>query len=196
MRPRTTQRPYPPLFIAANSEDSVRSAARLGLPTLSSFFAPVAELQRRHTSIARQRSPPAHSLAEIARWSALAWGMRVVHVAWDQQEALQVTEGPFMSHQRRMSVLRSAAAGGSVTELVRSLLLRLRPFSDYLAGRPCAHRHARRGARGSDGYLDATGHQRVLLLMALPGLSTAPTLRSMRFFVDEVAPALTAVAHQ
>src|SRR5439155_33943 len=47
VRPRPIQRPHPPLFIAANSEDSVLSAARLGLPTLSSFFVPVPELQRR-----------------------------------------------------------------------------------------------------------------------------------------------------
>ena len=48
VRPRPIQRPHPPLYIAANSEDSVLSAARLGLPALSSFFVPVPELQRRH----------------------------------------------------------------------------------------------------------------------------------------------------
>src|SRR4029077_4772539 len=48
VRPRPVQRPHPPLFIAANSEDSVSSAARLGLPTLSSFFVPLTELERRH----------------------------------------------------------------------------------------------------------------------------------------------------
>src|SRR5262245_23332346 len=48
VRPRPAQRPHPPLFIAANSEDSVVSAARLGLPTLSSFFVPLHELERRH----------------------------------------------------------------------------------------------------------------------------------------------------
>src|SRR5713226_6099192 len=61
VRPRPAQRPHPPLFIAANSEDSVLSAARLGLPTLSSFFVPVDELQKRHrlyreTALAAGRS--------------------------------------------------------------------------------------------------------------------------------------------
>ena len=42
--------------------------------------------------------------------------------------------------------------------------------------------------------MEATGHQRIMLLMALPGLEAEPALRSMRLFVDEVAPALTAVA--
>ena len=38
MSPRPRQYPHPPLFVAANSENSVRSAAHMGLPTLSSFF--------------------------------------------------------------------------------------------------------------------------------------------------------------
>ena len=41
VRPRPVQQPHPPIYIAANSEESVRSAARLSLPTLSSFFVPV-----------------------------------------------------------------------------------------------------------------------------------------------------------
>jgi alkanesulfonate monooxygenase SsuD/methylene tetrahydromethanopterin reductase-like flavin-dependent oxidoreductase (luciferase family) len=45
--------------------------------------------------------------------------------------------------------------------------------------------------KGLQRYLDATGYQRVLLLMALPGLETAPALRSMRLFAHDVAPALT-----
>ena len=44
------------------------------------------------------------------------------------------------------------------------------------------------------GYMEAAGHQRIMLLMALPGLEAGPALRSMRLFIDEVAPALTAVA--
>src|SRR5437667_11415961 len=39
-------------------------------------------------------------------------------------------------------------------------------------------------------YLDATGYERVLLLMALPGLSTELALGAMRLFADEVAPKL------
>src|SRR5438128_2066047 len=38
VRPAPTQRPHPPIYIAANSEDSVLSAARLGVPTLLSFL--------------------------------------------------------------------------------------------------------------------------------------------------------------
>ena len=34
-------------------------------------------------------------------------------------------------------------------------------------------------------YLDATGYQRVMLLMAIPGLDTELALRSMRLFAEE-----------
>ena len=44
---------------------------------------------------------------------------------------------------------------------------------------------------GLQSYLQATGYQRVLLLMALPGLDTHPALRSMRHFASDVAPVLT-----
>jgi alkanesulfonate monooxygenase SsuD/methylene tetrahydromethanopterin reductase-like flavin-dependent oxidoreductase (luciferase family) len=40
--------------------------------------------------------------------------------------------------------------------------------------------------KGVQEYVDATGLQRVLLLMALPGLDTELALRSMRLFAEEV----------
>ena len=65
VRPRPAQRPHPPLYVASNSEDSVRSAARLGLPTLSSYFVPwpmswepeVEELKRRRELGRRMGGP-------------------------------------------------------------------------------------------------------------------------------------------
>jgi alkanesulfonate monooxygenase SsuD/methylene tetrahydromethanopterin reductase-like flavin-dependent oxidoreductase (luciferase family) len=66
----------------------------------------------------------------------------------------------------------------------------LRAFQDYLAdgwaliGTPDEVRD------GLDRYLEATGYERVLLLMALPGLSTDLALQSMRLFAEEVSPKL------
>ena len=190
VRPAPTQRPHPPIYIAANSEDSVLSAARLGLPTLSSFFVPVADLQRRHklyheTALAAGRAEP-----EIASLVRQAWGMRVVHVAPDHDEALSATEAPFMGYQRRMSALRSDATGGSVPSSFDRSLLRLRAFHDYLADGWALIGTAAEVRDGLSRYLDATGYERVLLLMALPGLSTELAFRSMRLFADEVAPKL------
>jgi alkanesulfonate monooxygenase SsuD/methylene tetrahydromethanopterin reductase-like flavin-dependent oxidoreductase (luciferase family) len=190
VRPAPTQRPHPPIYIAANSEDSVLSAARLGLPTLSSFFVPVADLQRRHklyreTALAAGRAEP-----EIASLVRQAWGMRVVHVAPDHDEALSATEAPFMGYQRRMSALRSDATGGSVPSSFDRSLLRLRAFQDYLADGWALIGTAAEVRDGLSRYLDATGYERVLLLMALPGLSTELAFRSMRLFADEVAPKL------
>jgi alkanesulfonate monooxygenase SsuD/methylene tetrahydromethanopterin reductase-like flavin-dependent oxidoreductase (luciferase family) len=72
-------------------------------------------------------------------------------------------------------------------------LLKLRSFQEYLAtgwtlvGTPDEVRE------GLEQYREATGYQRVLLLMALPGLPTELALRSMRLFAEKVAPAMTSV---
>jgi alkanesulfonate monooxygenase SsuD/methylene tetrahydromethanopterin reductase-like flavin-dependent oxidoreductase (luciferase family) len=190
VRPRPAQQPHPPLFIAANSEDSVLSAARLGLPTLSSFFVPVDELQRRHRLYRDTALAAGRSMAEIEGLEGRSWGMRVVHVAPDHDEALRATEAPFMGYQRRMSVLRSEATGGSVPGSFDRSLLRLRAFRDYLddgwalIGTPDEVRD------GLQKYCDATGYGRVLLVMALPGLGTDLAVRSMRLFAEKVAPAM------
>jgi alkanesulfonate monooxygenase SsuD/methylene tetrahydromethanopterin reductase-like flavin-dependent oxidoreductase (luciferase family) len=91
-----------------------------------------------------------------------------------------------------MAVLRSDSTGGSVPGSFDRSLLRLRSFPDYLAdgwaliGSPGEVRD------GLQQYLDATGYQHVLLIMALPGLEAPLALRSMRLFVDQVAPAVRA----
>jgi alkanesulfonate monooxygenase SsuD/methylene tetrahydromethanopterin reductase-like flavin-dependent oxidoreductase (luciferase family) len=194
VRPRPIQHPHPPLYIAANSEDSVLSAARLGLPTLSSFFVPLAELDKRHRVYRETALAAGRTDAEVEALERQAWGMRVVHVAPSHEEALRAIEGPFMSYQRRMSVLRSDATGGTVPDSFDRSLLRLRAFRDYLAdgwaliGTPA---EVRDGLRQ---YCEVTGYGRVLLVMALPGLETHLALRSMRLFAEEVAPAMTAVA--
>jgi alkanesulfonate monooxygenase SsuD/methylene tetrahydromethanopterin reductase-like flavin-dependent oxidoreductase (luciferase family) len=190
VRPRPVQRPHPPLFIAANSEDSVLSAARMGLPTLSSFFVPVDELQKRHRVYRDAALAAGRSLSEIEDLERRSWGMRVVHVAPDRDEALRATEAPFMGYQRRMSVLRSDTTGGSVPSSFDRSLLRLRAFEDYLAdgwalvGTPGEVRD------GLQKYRDATGYERVLLVMALPGMDTGLALRSMRLFAEQIAPTM------
>jgi len=190
VRPRPVQRPHPPLFIAANSEDSVVSAARLGLPTLSSFFVPIEELQHRHQLYRELSLAAGRSEAEVEALEAQAWGMRVVHVAPDREAALRAIEAPFMSYQRRMSVLRSDSTGGSVPGSFDRSLLRLRAFSDYLADGWALIGSPGEVREGLQKYVDATGYRRVLLVMALPGLDTTLALRSMRLFAEEIAPAM------
>jgi len=190
VRPRPVQRPHPPLFVATNSEDSVLSAAKLGLPTLSSFFVPVDELCRRHTLYRETALASGRSAAEVDDLQSRSWVMRVVHVAPDRDEAIRATEAPFMGYQRRMSVLRSDGTGGSIPDSFDRSLLRLRRFRDYLddgwlmLGSPAEIRDALRA------FVDTTGYHRILLVMALPGLDTAHALQSMRLFAEHVAPAL------
>ena len=101
-----------------------------------------------------------------------------------------------MGYQRKMSVLRSEATGGTVPDSFDRSRLRLRAFRDYLddgwalIGTPPEVRD------GLQRYRDVTGYERVLLVMALPGLDTSLALRSMRLLAEEVAPALAPVAGQ
>src|SRR5204862_21635 len=89
--------------------------------------------------------------------------------------------------ERADARLRTDATGGSVPSSFDRSRLRLRSFHEYLddgwalIGTPDEVRD------GLQRYLDASGLQRVMLLMALPGLDTALALRSMRLFADEVA---------
>jgi alkanesulfonate monooxygenase SsuD/methylene tetrahydromethanopterin reductase-like flavin-dependent oxidoreductase (luciferase family) len=192
VRPRPVQRPHPPLFVAANSEDSVLSAARLGLPTLSSFFVPVPELQRRRGLYRDTARAAGRTSAEIDALEQRGGGMRVVHVAPDRAEARRATEPPFMSYQRRMAALRSDATGGNVPNSFDRSLLKLRAFDEYLADGWALIGSPDEVREGLQRFIDATGYRRVLLLMALPGLDTTHALRSMRLFAERVAPAIRA----
>src|SRR4029450_3969411 len=149
--------------------DSVLSAARLGLPTLSSFFVPVPELQKRHQVYRDAALAAGRSLSEIEELERRSWGMRVVHVAPDRAEALRAIEAPFMGYQRRMSVLRSDSTGGSVPSSFDRSLLRLRDFREYLAdgwalvGTPDEVRDDLQKFR------EATGYERVRLVIPAHG---------------------------
>jgi alkanesulfonate monooxygenase SsuD/methylene tetrahydromethanopterin reductase-like flavin-dependent oxidoreductase (luciferase family) len=194
VRPRPVQQPHPPVFVAANSEDSVRSAARLGLPTLSSFFVSIDELQRRHALYRDVAREAGRVEAEIEALEQRAWGMRVVHVAPTRAEAVAAIEAPFMGYQHKMAVLRSDSTGGTVPDSFDRRLLRLRPFEEYLATDWLLIGTADEVRKGLEHYVEATGYQRVLLLIAVPGLPTDLALRSMRLFAEQVAPALASVA--
>jgi alkanesulfonate monooxygenase SsuD/methylene tetrahydromethanopterin reductase-like flavin-dependent oxidoreductase (luciferase family) len=194
VRPRPVQQPHPPLYMAANSEDSVRSAARLGLPTLSAFFVPVDELRRRHAVYREEALAAGRSEAGVERLERQSWGMRVVHVARSYDEALRATEAPFMGYQQRLARLRSEGTGGGLPDSFDRSFVRLRPFREYLDSGVALIGSSDEVRQGLQAYLDLTGHQRVLLVMALPGLATDPALASMRLFVEEVAPALKPVA--
>jgi len=195
VRPRPAQQPHPPIYIAANSEDSVRSAARLGLPTLSAFFVPLEELIKRHQVFREEALAAGHGEALIGRLEHQSWGMRVVHVAPTHDAAVRATEAPFMGYQQRMAQLRSEGTGGGLQDSFDRSYVRLRPFREYLESGVALIGTADEVRRGLQAYLDATGHQRMMLLMALPGLATDPALESMRLFAERVAPALRPPGH-
>ena len=190
VRPKPVQQPHPPLFVATNSEDSVLSDARLALPTMTSFFVPMAEVQRRHGVFRETARSAGLSQAAIEDLEGRSWLMRAVHIAPDRESALRAAEPPWMSYQQKMSKLRSDSTGGSVPNSFDRSLMKLRPFEDYvkegwiIAGSPDEVRDA------LERDLAMAGYRRLLLVMALPGLDTDLALRSMRLFAEKIAPVM------
>jgi len=193
VRPQPVQAPHPPLFVACNSDDSVLSAARLGLPTLTSFFVPMPVVEARHKVYRDAARAAGRSEDEIDDLERRSWLMRVVHVAPDRDAALRAVEAPFMGYQQKMSRLRSDSTGGSVPNSFDRSILRLRDFHDYFSEGWMAIGTADEVRESLQQHCATLGYQRVLLLMALPGLETDLALRSMRLFAEHVAPAMRAV---
>jgi alkanesulfonate monooxygenase SsuD/methylene tetrahydromethanopterin reductase-like flavin-dependent oxidoreductase (luciferase family) len=121
------------------------------------------------------------------------WGMRVVHVARDRDEAWRASEAPFMGYQRRMAALRSESTGGGLTDSFDRALVQVRPFNEYIDSGAAFIGTPEDVASGLQKYLDATGLQRVMLLTAIPGLGVDAAMESMRLFAEEVAPALVPI---
>ena len=83
-------------------------------------------------------------------------------------------------------MLRSESTGGGVPDSFDRSILRRRPFREHFESGTALSGTPDQVPRGLDQYCDTTGHRRMLLLMALPGLETPTALRSMRLFVDDV----------
>jgi alkanesulfonate monooxygenase SsuD/methylene tetrahydromethanopterin reductase-like flavin-dependent oxidoreductase (luciferase family) len=182
--PRPVQQPYPPLFIAANSLETTLATARLGLPTLTSFYTPDDEIRRlraayRQESLQSGRKPKAVELALDE-----SWGMCCVHVARDTATAIAAAADPFLRYRARLSdrpnTGRRLAHAGP-----RSLQEHL-DTNTAMFGNPdeVAERLAR--------YADNTGLTRLMLLVAIPGLPVADVLRSMELCAAHVLPQFTA----
>ena len=180
--PRPRQRPHPPLFIAANSPDSNLAAARLGLPTLSSFFIPADELQRRRDAYLAEAIIAGHDTATVEALWRQSWGMRCVYIAPDHETAIAAVRDPFMAYQERL------AARANVRD--RLSHARLQPFEAYLETGRAIFGSADEVVDGLGRYAEETGYERVLLLMALAGLPAAETMRSMELFAARVMPQL------
>ncbi len=180
--PRPRQRPHPPLFIAANSPETSLEAARLGLPTLSSFFIPAPELARRREAYREQALAGGLNAPAVQALIDGSWGMRCVHVAVNQAAATAAVREPFMAYQARLD------SRSNVLDRLRHA--RLRPYDEYLEQGLAMFGSPDQVTDALGRYSERTGYRKVMLLMALAGLPSADTVRSMELFATRVLPQL------
>ena len=180
--PRPRQRPQPPLYIAANSADTGLHAARMGLPTLSSFFIPAPELARRREAYREEALNAGHEATAVESMIAQSWGMRCVHVASNGDSAIGAARGPFMAYQARL--------GGRANVRDRLSHARLRPFAEYLEQGLAIFGNPDQVVDGLARYGEETGFDKVMLLMAVAGIPSADVVRSMELFAARVMPQL------
>jgi len=125
------QRPHPPLFIASTARrGAVR--ARLGLPTLSSFFVPVAgDCSGGTSSIAKPRFAAGRSLPEIEALEARSWGC-----GWCTWRPITTRRcaprGPVHGLPAAHGGAALGRTGARYPDRSDRSLLRLRAFREYL----------------------------------------------------------------
>ena len=154
VRPRPVQRPHPPLFIAANSEDSVRSAARLGLPTpvlvlrADGGAAAAAPIYRERVARAPAARAPRSRRSSASR-GACGWCTS----APTATRRCGSTEAPFMGYQQQDGgrCAPRPPAAPCPTRSTGSLAAPAARSASYLDDGWALDRHAGRGARGPAG---------------------------------------------
>lgn len=188
--PRPRQRPHPPLYIAANSADTSLIAARLGLPTLSSFFIPAPELRRRREAFRTEALAAGHSEGAVQELLDRSWGMRVVHVAPDRATAVAATRAPFMGYQERLVGRRAVESRVGARDERGQSVTPARPFEEYLDTGMVILGSPDEVVDGLGRYLEETGYHRLMVLIALAGLPAADAFRAMDLFAARVMPQL------
>ncbi|MFN8557981.1 MAG: LLM class flavin-dependent oxidoreductase [Dehalococcoidia bacterium] len=186
-RPR--QRPHLPLYLAANSADTSVFAARLGLPTLSSFFVPLPELRRRQDAF-RDEAPATGLSGAGGRAAGPVLGDARRPRRDRRRGRVDAARGPFMAYQALLANRHAGDTAGPAPATFDRSLLRLRPFEEYLDQRMAIFGGPDEVVDGLGRYAEATGYRRIMLLIALIGMPPAAALRAMEVFAAKVAPQL------
>lgn len=174
--PKPVQAPHPPVWVGAFSRASIERAAQWGFPFLAAPTETRRALERkygwyREALSANGRKPLAVEVPII----------REVFLAESEAEARRIATEPILEQYRRYA--RAGIVRDERGQPMGASDVAWERLADrFIVGTPESVR-----ARIQE-YEDTTGLTYLLCRMALPGIPHAAVLRSMRLFMNEVAP--------
>lgn len=177
--PKPLQQPYPPLFLACNSAETVPIAARHGLPMMTSFLVSDQALIERH-EVYRQVSVEAgYSTTEVEARVRQTWNIRFVYVADTERAAIEEPRDHIMGYY--------GAAGGRPRSAPRAPGHGGKSYEEHLGisafcGTP--DQVTERIGR----FQEETGIDNLLCFMSFRALDLKKALRSMELFSTRVMP--------
>ncbi|HEX2174018.1 MAG TPA: LLM class flavin-dependent oxidoreductase [Dehalococcoidia bacterium] len=180
VRPRPIQRPYPPLYFACNSADSVPIAARHGLPMMSSFLVLDDALNERREVYRRVSAEHGHAPEAVEERLARTWNTRWVYVDEDER----VARAAFREHL--LEYLESVSR--------HSGRIRVSPderdavYQEYLRTEAAFFGTPDRVADQIGRFREKTGIENLLCVMGVGGMDPAAIRRSMELFAAKVLP--------
>ena len=181
-RPQPFTQPHPYLIRAASSEDGALHLARRGVP----FLMNVQSLETTATRLAAYQRVMAESgfdAAHIARCMDESWVWRNVVVAETDAQAREIAIPAFEAMQAHRKALRERiyAEQGVIMKKETAPPARVNPEHALICGSPETV-----AARMAE--IDATGVGGVICAFRLGPMDAAVTQRSIRLFMERVAP--------
>ncbi|HEX2170871.1 MAG TPA: LLM class flavin-dependent oxidoreductase, partial [Dehalococcoidia bacterium] len=184
--PKPRQQPYPPLYLACNSADTVPIAARQGLPMMTSFLVLDSALIERHEVYRRVSADHGYPTDEVEARIAQTWNIRFVYVADDERAAIEDPREHVLGYY--------GAAGG-------------RPKAPHLPRPEISYEDRLKSGAAFFGtpdqvvdqigrFHETTGIHNVLCFMSVRAMDSAKVLRSMELFAAKVMPQLPGPASQ
>lgn len=186
LRPKPFTKPHPTVIRAASSQDGALHLARRGLP----FLMNVQSLETTRTRLDAYRTTMAEAgfdAAHIARCLDESWVWRNVVVAETDEEARRVGLPAFEAMQAHRQAMRQKiyAEQGIIMKKEVAPAARVNPEHALIAGSPETV-----AARMAE--IDATGVGGVICSFRLGPMPAAVAARSIRLFMQEVAPRFAA----
>ena len=178
--PKPLQKPYPPLYLACNSAETVPIAARHGLPMMTSFLVLDQALVERREVYRQASAEAGFPAAEVEARIAQTWNIRFVYVADNERDALDDPKEHMMGYL--------GAATGRPNSILRQGGRAERSYEDYLRAGTAFYGTPNQVVDQIGAFREYTGIENLLCFMSVRAMDPAKVMRSMELFAAKVMP--------